>query len=399
MMEKVHYDIILFENFHSAFHHKFDVHLIARLLKSKGMKVAILNIYDEDKPEDYPGIDLLDLPFHARIPDDKAWLDCKGNVVKRLYYVMRFLKQQHRYMREVRAFIQDKADSFYIGSYHLVMPSIFFSLNKPCYYWGLRSYRMSGFWQTFKTNPFLAFRMVVMKRKFLKNVFQCLFVSNEIIKNEFIRLGVPEYRLIIREERCIEDITSFNPESKNKEFSLLVIGGLRRQKHVETTIIAFKKATLEESVLRLVGENHDADYERIIKDEMVGCNNIERINERLQYEDFNNYIKNAHFVLFADEKQKSSVTNGTMMESIINYTPFIAPNQEPYTYYVEKYGIGITYTPENIDSYSEAIEKAQKLGYGYFIKNIIEFQKTIAFDRVSDELYKSLSRRLTRSIA
>ena len=210
------YDIILFENFHAAFHHKYDVHLIARMLKSQGMKVAILNIYGEDKPDDYPGIDLLDLPFHDSIPDDKAWLDCKGNVVKRLYYVICFLKQQSRYMRRVRAFVQDKADLFYLGSYHLTMPSEFLSLKKRCYYWGLRSYRMTGFWQTFKSNPFLAFRMADLREKFLKNNYQCLFVSNEIIKKEFIKIGVPENRLVIREERCIEERKEFKEGKKRQ---------------------------------------------------------------------------------------------------------------------------------------------------------------------------------------
>lgn len=384
------YDIILFENFHAAFHHKYDVHLIARMLKSQGMKVAILNIYGEDNPEDYPDIDLLDLPFSSNIPDDKAWLEYKGNIVKRLYYVLRFLKQQRSYMRKVRVFVQDRADSFYIGSYHLVMPSEFFLIKKPCYYWGLRSYRMTGFWRTFKSNPFLAFRMISLKRQFLKNNFQSLFVSNEIIKKEFIRLGVPEDRLVIREERCIEEVNSFKPECKDKEFSLLVIGGLRRQKHIETTIRAFKKASLNAGVLKLVGRNNDVEYESVIEKEIADCPNIERINERLQYEDFNNFITRAHFMLFADEKGKSSITNGTMMESIINFTPFIAPDYEPYTYYVEKYGVGLTYTPGNLDSYSSTIVKAQKLGYEHFINNIISFQKNIEFKNVATRLYKMI---------
>lgn len=388
------YDIILFENFHAAFHHKFDVHLIARMLKSQGMKVAILNIYREDNPEDYFEIDLLDLPFHDSIPDEKAWLDCnKGNVVKRLYYVIRFLSQQKRYMRKVRSFIQDKADTFYVGSYHLTMPSEFFSLKKRCYYWGLRSYRMTGFWQKFKSNPFLAFRMVNLRKKFLKNDCQCLFVSNEIIKKEFIRIGVPENRLVVREERCIEERKEYKKGSKDEEFSLLVIGGLRRQKHIETTIRAFEQATLEGSVLRIVGENRDVDYEKVIDDEIAGNPSIERINKRLQYEEFNEYMARAHFTLFADEKGLSSITNGTMMESLINFTPIIAPDYEPYTYYVNKYRIGLTYRPSDVKSYSETLSKAQMLGSDSFIENIIAFQNTIQFQTVANQLFNSIMLR------
>lgn len=385
------YDIILFENFHAAFHHKYDVHLIACLLKSQGKTVAILNAYDEDKPEDYPGIDLLNIPINESVPDDKSWLESKGNTVKRLHYTVVFLSQQRRYMKAVRRFVEDKADSFYLGSYHLLMPSVFFSLNKPCYYWGLRSYRMTGFWQIFKSNPFLAFRMIYLKKLFLKNEYQKLFVSNEIIKNEFIQIGVPEKRLVIREERCIKDIKDFSPEVKDEEFSLLVIGGLRKQKHIETTIRAFKDASLKNSLLRLVGENKDEIYETIIEDEIGDCQSIERINKRLEYEDFLGYMTRSHFTLFADEKGKSSITNGTMMESIISYTPIIAPNYNPFAYYIDKYGIGLSFRPGDVNSYSETIKKAKEMGYECFIDKIKIFQKTLEFNNIARQLYIAIN--------
>lgn len=354
------------------------------------MRVAILNVYGEDKPETYPGIDVLNLPFKETIPDDKKWIEFKGASLKRLYYVIKFLAQQSRYMEKVRAYVQDKANAFYCGSYHLAMPTEFLNLKKPCYYWGLRAYRMAGFRQTFINNPFLAFRMLQLKKMFLKNPFQSLFVSNEIIKKEFIQIGVPEDRLVIREERCMESPTTFNPDIKEEKFSLLVIGGLRRQKHVETTIRAFKKASLNDAVLRLVGENSDKDYEKTIEEEIAGCENIERINQRLRYEDFNDYISRAHFVLFADEKGRSSITNGTMMEAIINYTPFIAPNYEPYSFYIKKYGVGFTYEPGDIDSYAKTLNKAREFDSRYFVEKIQSFQKEIAFDGVAKRLYESI---------
>ena len=172
---------------------------------------------------------------------------------------------------------------------------------------------------------------------------------------------------------------------------MLVIGGLRRQKHIETTIQAFKKASLERSVLRLVGENRDTEYERVIEKEIAGSPCVERINKRLQYEEFNDYMTKAHFTLFADEKGKSSITNGTMMESLINYTPIIAPDYEPYTYYVKKYGIGLIYKPGDVESYSETLIKAQRLGSVSFIENIGAFQNAIQFKIVANQLYNSIS--------
>ena len=66
MKEK--YDFILFENYHQAQNHKIDLVLIARMLQSQGMKVAILNIYGEDNSGEVDGIEIINLPFKATPP-------------------------------------------------------------------------------------------------------------------------------------------------------------------------------------------------------------------------------------------------------------------------------------------------------------------------------------------
>ncbi len=74
------------------------------------------------------------------------------------------------------------------------------------------------------------------------------------------------------------------------------------------------------------------------------------------------HLEKCHFLLLCDKKQPSSVTNGTLMEAFINLRPVIAPNYDPYKYYVEKYGLGILYNPEETDSLVDAINKAIKRG-------------------------------------
>lgn len=386
------YDMVLFENFHSAYRHKFDVYLIARLLKSKGLNVAIVNIYNEDKQEDYPNIPLIQLPGLRKIPNDNLWL-MNSSLIKRVFGAILFLIQQHFYYKRIVGYIEPLAESFYCGSYHLMMPACFFSSKKKCYYWGLRSHRMAELGKAFKDSPILAVRLWYLKKRFLSNNTQNLFVSNEIIKYEFLKLGVPEKRLIIRDERCIESPISSIQENRDITTSFLVIGGLRRQKNILFTVEAFIKASIPNSLLYLIGENKDEEYENEISKAISDSQNIVRVNKRLGYPDFNNYFSKAHFTLFADEQGKSTITNGTMMESLMCFTPIIAPDYNPYSFYVDKHKIGILYHHGDIDSYASALVEAHKVGRLHYENKIKDFLESITFDKVADRLFVQLSKQ------
>lgn len=378
------YDFILFENYHQAFNHKIDVILIARMLQHEGQQVAILNIYGEDSKDSIEGIPIINLPFTPHIPNDK-WQLHKKNKLHSLFCTIRFLYQEHCYIKKVVKTIEPLANNFYCGSYHLGMSRQFLYMKKTCFYWGLRSNRMNNFMRHFIKNPILGIRMLQLKKAFMRNPQQKLFVSNHIIMNEFERIGIPSNRLIIREERCISQLTSACLDSRNKKLTFLVIGKLRKEKHVDITIMAYKYANIPDSELKLIGKENPK-YEPIINKNIMGDSRIERISLYLSYEDFNKWFKLSHFVLFADEKGASCITNGTMMEALINYRPIICPNHNPYTYYINKYNIGLLYEAGNIESYASALKKANELGTEYFIPNITTFLKTILFDKVSKSI-------------
>lgn len=384
------YDFILFENYHSASNHKYDVLLIAKLLKSVGCKVAILDIYHEDAGERIDGIEVLHLQNQMNIPNDK-WQKFPKSKIHSLFSLLRFLIVQHYYMKKVLKEIEPLADSFYCGSYHLGMSRVFFKSQKKCYYWGLRSSRMKNFWYHFKSNPILAFRMLMLKNAFLANSSQHLFVSNDIIKKEFTELGIAENRLIIREERCLEKEAFPDYDYLNCNFSILTIGMLRKEKRIDFSISEFLSTNHDNWEFVLAGKSN-AKYESIIANASSGHNNVIRINKFLEYEDFFNLIKQAHFVVLADEKQQSCVTNGTMMEALINYRPIIAPDYEPYNYYVNKYGIGILFNPQEKGDLAKAICKAEKLGCRYFYNKINSFLNLLKFENVASNLKNQIDR-------
>lgn len=384
-------DIILFESYHLAKHHSYDVVLIARMLQSTGQKVAIFDLYHEVDEDSIEGIPVIHWTSKYRVPDD-SWRARRHSVWETLIKSKKFQFDQHQYMKEALAFIQDKADAFYCGSYHNGMSTVFFQLQKPCYWWGLRSERLRFSWQKCIPLPMRGLHIWIERKRFLQNPYQRLFVSNQIIMDEHERLGVSRDRMVIREERVVEKETDANLQALDKNVSFLVIGQLRRPKNVQTSIEAFRKANVEGATLKLIGRAQE-EYELEILSSIAGDKRIIRQNAFLEYNDFYKHFSKCHFVLFADEQGPSCITNGTMTEALINHRPIICPDYNPYSYYIDKYNIGLLYKAGNTDSYAETIRKATDMGVEYFQPKIDIFLQTIKFDAVAKKLVEDLNKQ------
>ena len=381
-------DFLLFENYHLAQHHRLDVLIIAKMLKSQGLKVAIFDIYHEDRTDDIEGIPVLHWSSKNPIPDD-SWMIRKHTVFETIIKSNMFQWQLHCYMKEVKSFIIDKAKNFYCGSYHNGMSTVFFDIQKPCYWWGLRSERFHFSIRKLIPSPHFGLHLLKERKKFIRNQNQRLFISNPIIIDEHERLGISRDRMIIREERVVEKVSEANLQTLDKNISFLVIGQLREAKHVPFTIQAFRKANIDGATLKLIGRSQD-EYEKEIQSAISKDKRIIRKNAFLEYDDFNKHFSESHFVVFADEQGPSCITNGTMTEALINHRPIICPNYNPYKYYIEKYNIGLMYEAGNVDSYAATMKIARDLGVEYFQTSIDEFLKTIRFDVVAKKLVEDL---------
>ena len=380
---------MLFESYHLAHNHIFDVVLIARMLQSQGNNVVIFDIYHEIAEDSLDGVPVMHWSSKYKVPDD-TWRIRKHSMWETLIKGKVFWYQQHQYMKEVLAFIENKADVFYCGSYHNGMSTVLFRMQKPCYWWGLRSERFRFSWRKLIPSLMSGFHILLERQRFLKNPFQRLFVSNQIIVDEHAHLGVPRNRMVIREERVVEASTDANLQLLDKNVSFLIIGQLRKEKNIPTSINAFRVANIDGATLKLVGKSR-VGYEDIIKKAMHGDSCFIRQDAFLEYDDFNKHIMESHFVLFADEESSCCITNGTMMEALINHRPIICPDYNPYKYYVEKYGVGLLYNPRSIDSYAFAMRKASMLGVEYFQSAINKYLQTIQFDVVAKQLMRDIN--------
>ena len=388
-MQSNHYDMILFENYLDARNHKIDLLLIAKMLKYAGKNVAILDIYHQDNMDEIEGIPVI----HHHVPfNDILYDKRRKNPFRRLVERLMYFKIQYDYMSAVIDEVKDMADEFYCGSYHLKMASTWFELDKPCYYWGLRSNWMLFSLSKIKGDKFTAVRLVRLRQKFFKNKKQKLFVSNEIIKKEFEDLGLSPERMIIRPERVINDIGNRYEECLNEKTTFLSIGRLRKEKRIDYVIQEYKKLKEDDTQLFLIGRTR-GKYENKIKACLTDATNIKRENEYLEYNDFISYYRQSHFLVLADIQIKGTVTNGTMSEALINYRPVIAPNYSPYKELIEEYQVGILYDPNMPGALSNAMKQAKQLGTAYFYDNIEQYLKTIMFDTVSKKLAQDIDNK------
>ena len=110
-----------------------------------------------------------------------------------------------------------------------------------------------------------------------------------------------------------------------------------------------------------------------------GHNNIKRIDRRLSDEEYNLLISTCDYLLLCDEKQLSSVTNGTMSEALLAGKPIIAPDYDPYQTMVNKYGVGILYDIKDPVSIQNALVKAKNTDPVVFKNDINQFVSTLEY--------------------
>ena len=374
------YDFVLFENFHLAYNHYKDICIIAKMLVASGYSVAIADVYDEAKQCIINGIP------HIPIKVPKPVIRKSGNIpVLRVLENHVQTRKRWKYLTKVVEELIPICRNIYAGSYHVGLSLDMIKAipaDKNIFFWGLRSSRLYEYKLHKDWNSWNCYR-VSRYVKSHNNVK--LFVSDELIKQEFQQLGVNCNRLVIRPERTIDKLATKGTERATKHqhncLKLLSIGTLRPQKRIETVLSAIKHIEVFPIEYTIAGKADDS-YECIIQEAMIGVEKVFRKNYRLSEEEFNQLIDNCDFLILCDKKSCSNVTNGTLNEALLRGRPIIAPSHEPYKSIVGNNGVGILFEDGVQESICEAIMRAFNKGSNAFMDSIINYQKTFYFPSV-----------------
>lgn len=388
------YDFILFENWHQATNHHKDVGLIASMLNDCGYTVAVADVYQNINRNLIEGVPCITILHKASFLDyPKSGLMSKWPFVKIVGAINRHREAQH--LKSVMKELEGQFKHLYCGSYYVKMPIGWLRKipdNSCAFFWGLRSVRLIQF----KNN---AFDFGGISSYFLRHYFDRhtnlkFFVSDQLIREEFLKLGITPDRLVIRPERFIEDYST-GKEEENGYFVLLSIGSLRPQKRIELIVESIFKLN-DDDIQYIIAGASSQGYESIIEDriEKTRYDAVKRINHRLTEDEFNGFINLADFLVLCDSPQASNVTNGTMNEALLAGVPIIAPNYDPYKFFVEHYKVGVLFNPDEAGSMESAIVKAKQLGREAFTESIHDYQSLYLKKNVVKDFAKSLNQVL-----
>lgn len=371
------YDFILFENNRFAINHYKDIKIIANLLERCGYKVAVLDIYKESEYIDssYTHIQhnfqchlikVHNIPVISTI--ENIINGCKWN--RYLKRVLKSIKGQYK-----NAYVGSLQDNMRLGWMNSIPSDV------KVFIWGLRSH-----WLTvYKRKP-ISLRGVntwFLHRFFLNHKNFNFFVSDEIIKSEYINLGFEPCRLVIRPERIIQIIPSPKKERKaGAPLKLLSIGLLRPDKRIELVLDSIKDIDSNLIEYTIAGISDPVEYEKLIEAKMSSLLCVRRLNYRIPDDEFNSLMTNTDFIILCDVKQLSSVTNGTLLESLLMGTPIIAPNYAPYDSMINNYEVGIMFNPDKPATLTDAIQQAINYKLSDHREQFESFQKKYMMESV-----------------
>ena len=382
------YDFVLFENFHLAFNHYKDICLIAKMLVASGYSVAIADVFDEANSCVVEGVP--HITINASKP--KVRKTCNIPVFRVLENHVQTLRRW-RYLTNVIKELVPICKNIYAGSYHVGLSLSMIKAVPPeknIFFWGLRSSRLYEFKLHKDWNSWNCYRVIKYVESHSNVSF---FVSDEMIKQEFIQLGINQNRLVIRPERTIQSLAIDKNIQSHACLKLLSIGTLRPQKRIELILSALKDIK-DIPVEYTIAGRADKDYEEIIQKSMQDVKFVQRRNYRLSEEEYNLLIEDCDFLILCDRKSASNITNGTLNEALLKGKAIIAPNYEPYKSIVEKYGVGLLFEDQDLASLCAAVASAYNKRGHFFYENIVNYQKTLLFSRVVEQFKKEMSQCL-----
>lgn len=257
---------------------------------------------------------------------------------------------------------------------------------KNIFFWGLRSYRLYEYrlhknfysWNCRKVSNY------VYRNKNIK-----FFVSDSMIKSEFVNIGIAEERLVIRPERVIFKLQPIAKPSLTPTLNFLSIGSIRPEKRIEKILGAIRELPTDSFYYTIAGKTDEA-YEQIIQQSMIGMQNVQRLNYRLSEKEYYELIANCDFLVLCDIKMPANVTNGTLSEALLQLKPVIAPNYDPYKTIIEQNKVGILYDPDDASSLKLAMKKAFENKSSFYYESLVKYQRSFLFSSVVEQFHKDM---------
>jgi len=190
--------------------------------------------------------------------------------------------------------------------------------------------------------------------------------------------------------RCVEWIPYLCFENFNNKmfckkkmecFTISTPGSIYYGKNIDFALETYKKYNL--SFKYIIAGFPSAGYGKKIVEVVKSLPRntpITGIFKYLSDKEYKKIIQRSTFVLLPYSAERTSGISAVMLDAFENNTPIIAPDIEPFTYYANKYKIGLLYNTESHVSLAKTIEMASRMTKKNFENNFLIFKKDFSYD-------------------
>lgn len=180
----------------------------------------------------------------------------------------------------------------------------------------------------------------------------------------------------------------------------LTIGTILKSKNHAFALEAFAQARLPYAYL-IAGKiiDHVGEWVARRVDQLSKEPNLS-IRGRFGYlkeEEYTNLMQGASFLIFPYDFTRGDISSQVLHDAFSTETPFIAPDIEPFRWYVEHYGIGLLYKEGDTESFARILHSAHKEGTAAFAGKFSALQRDHSLEVIREKFLAALMPLLGQS--
>lgn len=176
-------------------------------------------------------------------------------------------------------------------------------------------------------------------------------------------------------------------------FDFLTIGTISWSKNHLFALSAFKERLLPYRYL-VAGLPRDATGSEVVRTvQDMGKDARLSVEGRFGHivaDEYRSIIRSASFLLFPYDFARGNISSQVMYDSFQQEKPIIAPDIQPFAWYVQRYGIGLLYKEGDPDSLAAALEEALRKGPDAFSKGFADLKRDHSLVVISERFLKAV---------
>jgi glycosyltransferase involved in cell wall biosynthesis len=191
-------------------------------------------------------------------------------------------------------------------------------------------------------------------------------------------------------KKDVHDGHRYQRSISSSEFTFLTIGTISNFKNHLFAIDAFEKYKLPFKYL-IAGAPIDEVGESV-KRRLLNTKNkmMTGIFKNLDDEEYDTLTERTEFMLLPYDFKRGAISSQVMHDAFAKSIPIVAPDVEPFKYYIKRYGVGLIYKEGDPESFVETLYKAAKMHRSDFEKRFELLHDDLSFTKVKRDFLEKV---------